>query len=44
MKTEIIDELNKRMEEALDNDNNEAYEAIRSFYHWCVENYFCEHY
>lgn len=42
MKTEIIDELNRRMEEALDNDDTKTYEAINSFYHWCLEKYFSE--
>lgn len=39
MKTEIIDELNRRMEEALDNDDTETYETIDSFYQWFVEKY-----
>ena len=40
MKTEIIDELNKRMEEALDNEETESHEALNNFYEWFVEKYF----
>lgn len=36
---EIIDELNKRKEEALDNDDTESYEALHSFYEWFVDIY-----
>lgn len=39
MKTEVIDELNERMEDALENDDDEAYETINSFYHWFIERY-----
>lgn len=40
MKPEIVDELNRRMEEALDNEETEAHEALNSFYEWFVEKYF----
>jgi hypothetical protein len=39
MKTELIDELNRRMEEALDNDDDETYEVVNSLYHWFLERY-----
>lgn len=39
MKTEVIDELNRRMEEALDNDDTERYETLNNFYHWFMEKY-----
>lgn len=39
MITETIDELNKRMEEALDNDDDASYQALNSFYHWFVDKY-----
>lgn len=42
MKTEIVDELNKRMEEALDNEETETYEALHDFYLWFVDKYFAE--
>lgn len=35
----VIDELNNRMEEALDNEEIEANEALNSFYEWFVEKY-----
>ena len=39
MKTEVIDELNRRKEESLDNDDTETYEVLNSFYHWFIEKY-----
>lgn len=36
---EIIDELNKRIEEAEDNEEIEATETLKSFYEWFVERY-----
>ncbi|WP_392454841.1 hypothetical protein ACF3OH_12080 [Chryseomicrobium aureum] len=35
----IIDELNERLEHAIDNEESEKYEALNSFYDWFVENY-----
>ncbi|WP_275897919.1 hypothetical protein [Halobacillus ihumii] len=39
MKAEVIDELNQRREEALDNDKQETYESLSDFYNWFVERY-----
>ena len=36
---EIIDEINRRKEEALDNDNQKGYEALQNLYNWIVDNY-----
>lgn len=36
---EIIDELNKRIEEAEDNEETEAAETLQNFYEWFVEKY-----
>jgi hypothetical protein len=35
----IIDELNRRMEEALDNNDDEKKEVLHDFYSWFVEKY-----
>ena len=39
MVAEIIDELNKRREESLDNDDNDTYEVLTGFYEWFIEKY-----
>jgi len=36
---EIIDELNRRREELLDNDDEEAYDTLSDFYQWFIEKY-----
>ena len=35
----VIDELNKRMEEAEDNEDIKAAETLKSFYEWYVEEF-----
>lgn len=37
--SEVIDELNKRMEEALDNEDVNTNDALESFYGWFIEKY-----
>ncbi|WP_283164676.1 hypothetical protein [Lysinibacillus sp. BPa_S21] len=39
MITEVIDELNRRMEESLDNEDTEAYNNLNAFYQWFVEKF-----
>lgn len=39
VKTEVIDELNRRMEDADDNGDIERHEALNDFYQWFVERY-----
>lgn len=34
-----IDELNNRMETALDKDDKKSYEVLHDFYEWFVEKY-----
>lgn len=36
---EVIDELNRRIEEALDEDDTEKVDTIKSFYDWYIEKY-----
>jgi len=36
---EIIDELNRRIEEAEDNEEIEATDTLKSFYEWFIEKY-----
>lgn len=35
----IIDELNRRMEEAEDNEETEAVDTLKSFYEWYLEEF-----
>lgn len=37
--SEVIDELNNRMEKALDNDDVEVNSTLESFYEWFVDKY-----
>lgn len=39
MLTEVIDELNKRMEEAADNEETLVHDTLDSFYQWLIEKY-----
>lgn len=36
---EIIDELNRRREEALDNEDTEKHDVLTEFYEWFIEKY-----
>lgn len=37
--SETIDELNERMETALDKEDNDSYDILHDFYEWFIEKY-----